>query len=62
MDRMYSLPELEAEITELSGHLNAAEYRWLTLVGEFDRRNGWMDGAGAAELLQGPRSDAYRSA
>src|SRR5882672_2220512 len=39
------LDELEAEITELTGHLNAAEYRWLTLVAEFDRRNGWSDGA-----------------
>jgi Domain of unknown function (DUF222) len=36
-----SLDELEAEITELTGHFNAAEYRWLTLVAEFDRRNGW---------------------
>lgn len=36
-----SLDELEAEITELTGHLNAAQHRWLTLVAEFDRRNGW---------------------
>ncbi len=40
-----SLDELEAEITELAGHLNAAQYRWLTLVAEFDRRQGWSDGA-----------------
>jgi hypothetical protein len=39
-----SLAELEAQITELAGHLNAANYRWLTLIGEFDRRNGWADG------------------
>ena len=39
-----SLAELEAQITELAGHLNAANYRWLTLIGEFDRRNGWGDG------------------
>ena len=39
-----SLAELEAQITELAGHLNAANYRWLTLIGEFDRRNGWVDG------------------
>lgn len=40
-----SLDELEAEITELAGHFNAAEHRWLTLVAEYDRRNGWSDGA-----------------
>src|SRR5258708_34679587 len=39
-----SLEELEAQITELAGHLNAANYRWLTLIGEFDRRHGWADG------------------
>jgi hypothetical protein len=40
-----SLRELEAQITELAGHLNAAHYRWLSLIAEFDRRNGWSDGA-----------------
>src|SRR5687768_8654253 len=39
------LADLEAEITELTGHLNAAQYRWLILVAEFDRRKGWSDGA-----------------
>src|SRR5450631_1690135 len=39
-----SLEELEAQITELAGHLNAANYRWLMLIGEFDRRQGWADG------------------
>jgi hypothetical protein len=39
-----SLAELEAQITELAGQLNAANYRWLTLIAEFDRRNGWADG------------------
>jgi Domain of unknown function (DUF222) len=39
-----SLEELEAQITELAGHLNAANYRGLTLIGEFDRRHGWADG------------------
>ncbi|MEJ1967004.1 MAG: DUF222 domain-containing protein [Gammaproteobacteria bacterium] len=38
-----SLIELEAEITELTGHLNAAHFRWLTLIAEFDRRNGWAE-------------------
>ena len=37
--------ELEAEITELAGHINAASYRWLTLIAEFDNRNGWSDWA-----------------
>src|ERR1700691_772735 len=40
-----SLEELEAQITELAGHLNAANYRWLMLIAEFDRRLGWNDGA-----------------
>ena len=43
-DASISLAELEAQITELAGHLNAANYRWLTLIGQFDRRNGWADG------------------
>jgi len=41
----YSLAELETQITELAGQLNAANYRWLTLIGEFDRRQGWADGS-----------------
>ncbi len=40
-----SLQDLESEITELTGHLNAATHRWLTLVAEFDDRKGW-GGAG----------------
>lgn len=36
-----SLEELEAQITELTGQLNAANYRWLALIAEFDRRLGW---------------------
>ena len=41
-----TLRELEAQITELAGHLNAAHYRWLCLIAEFDRREGgWSDGA-----------------
>ena len=39
-----SLAELEAQITALAGQLNAAQYRWLLLIGEFDRRLGWADG------------------
>jgi hypothetical protein len=40
-----SLEQLEAQITELAGQLNAAQYRWLRLIAEFDRRLGWS-GAG----------------
>jgi hypothetical protein len=43
-DSSLSLPELEAAITELAGHLNAATFRWLQLIAEFDRRSGWSDG------------------
>ena len=32
---------LESQITELAGHLNAANHRLLTLIAEFDRRKGW---------------------
>ncbi len=39
-----SSADLEAQITALAGQLNAATYRWLTLIAEFDRRNGWADG------------------
>ena len=39
------LATLEDEITELSAHLNAATYRLLTLIREFDERLGWS-GAG----------------
>src|SRR5215469_10383591 len=42
--RAQSLRELAAQITELAGHLNAAHYRWLSLIAEFDRRHGWSDG------------------
>jgi hypothetical protein len=40
-----TLDELRTQITELAGHLNAANYRWLSLIAEFDRRHGWSDGA-----------------
>jgi hypothetical protein len=35
-----STDDLEDQITELAGNLNAANYRWLTLIAEFDRRLG----------------------
>ncbi len=34
------LERLEAEITELAGHLAAGECRWLQLIAEYDRRAG----------------------
>src|SRR4051794_10586452 len=38
-----SLEQLENEITELAAHINAATCRWLLLVGELDRREGWAE-------------------
>ena len=35
------LQRLEVELTELAAHINAATCRWLSLVAEFDRRDGW---------------------
>jgi hypothetical protein len=37
-----AIEHLEAEITTLAAHIAAATGRWLRLVGEFDRREGWM--------------------
>src|SRR5688572_21982219 len=39
-----SIQDLAAQITELAGHLNAANHRWLMLIAEFDNRKGWSDG------------------
>ena len=38
---MHSIDELASEICTLSGHINAASHRLLTLVAEFDNRKGW---------------------
>ena len=44
-----SIDELANEITRLAGHLNAANYRFLKLIAEFDRCKGWGgDGATAS--------------
>ena len=40
---MRSIDELATEICTLAGHINAANHRFLVLVAEFDRRNGWSD-------------------
>src|SRR6185295_15049108 len=42
---MRPIDELSAEICTLAGHINAANHRLLVLIAEFDRRNGWSDGA-----------------
>lgn len=42
---MLSIDELANEIYTLSGHLNAANHRWLMLIAEFDRRKGWNCGS-----------------
>src|SRR6202522_1437405 len=42
--RLATLTALEAQITELAGQLNAAQYRWLMLIAELDRLKGWSDG------------------
>ncbi len=36
-----ALDTLEAQITEVCGHINAATFRFLELVAEFDRTQGW---------------------
>jgi hypothetical protein len=41
-----STPELVRELTTLAGHLNAANARFLALIAELDRRQGWAE-AGA---------------
>src|SRR5262245_32973007 len=44
-ERQRQIQALANEITELAGHLNAANYRFLKLIAEFDSREGWADGA-----------------
>ena len=41
MPETMPLERLEAEITQLAGHLAAAECRWMLLIAEFDRRAGY---------------------
>ena len=38
------IAELERQITELAGHLNAAQHRFLMLIAQFDRISGWNGG------------------
>ena len=39
-----NLDDLEIEITRLAAHIHAATHRLLTLIAEFDRRDGWKAG------------------
>jgi len=39
-----ALQTLEDEITELAAHMNAATWRLLTLIREYDLRSGWNGG------------------
>jgi hypothetical protein len=43
LDPGLSNQDLAAAITELAGHMNAANRRWLAMIAEFDRRQGWSD-------------------
>jgi hypothetical protein len=38
---IHATRELEDQIIQLAGHLNAGTYRFLNLIAEFDRRKGW---------------------
>ena len=57
-ESVLSLRDLEARITELAGHLNAANHRWLRLIAEFDRRQGWADGCTVARRTKSPNRPA----
>ena len=41
LDTEIPLEHLEHEIVQLASHINAGTCRWLELVAEFDRREGW---------------------
>ena len=41
--REWPLERLEREIGELAAHIHAATCRWLGLVAEYDRREGWAE-------------------
>src|SRR5438045_990848 len=40
------LEQLEQRITELASRMTAGMARWIALVGEFDRRDGWGEAWG----------------
>src|SRR5919198_2685740 len=43
LQRERPLELLEREISELAAHIHAATCRWLELIAEFDRREGWAE-------------------
>jgi hypothetical protein len=59
-----SLADLEAQITELAGQLNAAQYRWLLLIAARARRtrDGGVSSTSnvSAETLEAPETVADR--
>src|ERR1044071_8969490 len=44
-DRPRTIERLANQITEFTGHVNAAMYHWLVMIAEFDRLQGWADNA-----------------
>jgi hypothetical protein len=42
-ERAVPLERLEQEIGELAAHIHAATCRWLLLIAEYDRREGWAE-------------------
>jgi hypothetical protein len=46
------LERLEHEICQLAAQLTASMARWLALVGEFDRRDGWSGWAGCRSTVE----------
>ena len=48
-----SLEDLGHQIVELAGHLNAANYRFLMLIAEWDRRKGWGGEAACEQIPVG---------
>ena len=45
------IDNLADRITELSGHLNAANYQLLKLIGDFDENEGWRGYNSCAHFL-----------
>ena len=41
MDRHEARERLEDEISELAGHINAANFELLVLIGRYDAEKGW---------------------
>ena len=41
LERRQRAAEIEPEIATLAGHVNAIQYRFIKLLGEFDANDGW---------------------